>query len=250
MNRNTYIGTGDYFNAYLLGKASEYLKCGDLFQYLSELTKINLLSEFEASVGNIDDWQTKKFLSVWEFRFFRVLIYSLVRNQRPEIVVETGVLHGMTSAFILEAMSLNDYGTLYSYDLPSTSIKNPANKDGYFYALPQGKKSGWLVPERLRSNWNLKICSSVEGLRKDKKELDSIDIFCHDSEHTYDTMWAELFFAWERITPGGIIICDNIEANSSFQDFCRRVNAVAITFPSPNEDVQLSPRFGIISRPL
>jgi hypothetical protein len=45
-------------------------------------------------------------------------IWCLVRHTRPEKVVETGVGHGVTSRFILEALRLNGEGALWSIDLP------------------------------------------------------------------------------------------------------------------------------------
>src|SRR5262249_52393950 len=45
-------------------------------------------------------------------------IWCLVRQLKPQRVVETGVAHGMTSRFILEALQMNGEGRLWSIDLP------------------------------------------------------------------------------------------------------------------------------------
>jgi hypothetical protein len=45
-------------------------------------------------------------------------IWCLVRHLRPVNVVETGVAHGMTSRFILEALGRIGAGKLWSIDLP------------------------------------------------------------------------------------------------------------------------------------
>jgi hypothetical protein len=50
-------------------------------------------------------------------------IWCLIRHLRPANVVETGVAHGMTSRFILEALESNGTGRLWSIDLP------PVNPD-------------------------------------------------------------------------------------------------------------------------
>jgi len=47
------------------------------------------------------------------------LLYALVRVFQPEVVVETGVGPGGSSAFILNALERNGFGHLYSIDLPS-----------------------------------------------------------------------------------------------------------------------------------
>ena len=50
------------------------------------------------------------------------LLYGLVRALRPEVVVETGVATGVTSAYLLAALADNDAGELQSIDLPSADL--------------------------------------------------------------------------------------------------------------------------------
>lgn len=45
-------------------------------------------------------------------------IWCLVRHLKPKRVVETGVAHGVTSRFVLEALERNGSGHLWSIDLP------------------------------------------------------------------------------------------------------------------------------------
>jgi hypothetical protein len=45
-------------------------------------------------------------------------IWCLTRRLRPVNVVETGVAHGMTSRFIMEALETIGAGRLWSFDLP------------------------------------------------------------------------------------------------------------------------------------
>src|SRR5437588_1399250 len=46
------------------------------------------------------------------------LCYALCRLRKPEVVVETGVGYGVTSAFLLQALAVNNQGQLWSIDLP------------------------------------------------------------------------------------------------------------------------------------
>jgi len=50
-------------------------------------------------------------------------LYVAVRALKPSIVVETGVGSGMSSSFILRALAMNGFGTLYSIDLPSYDLE-------------------------------------------------------------------------------------------------------------------------------
>ena len=47
---------------------------------------------------------------------------------RPDVVVETGVAHGVTSRIVLEALGQNDHGYLWSIDLPHP-LDNRLHKD-------------------------------------------------------------------------------------------------------------------------
>lgn len=242
-------GYGDLYTAFLLGRVSEFCHCGDLFGHLTDIcSNSHIIADYEHAVQGIDTWETKKFSSIWEFRSFRIVLYTLVRDLRPELVIETGVLHGMTSGFILEALECNRSGKLLSIDFPSYDATGVVNDDGYVATLPKGQDPGWLIPSRLQARWDLRIGRSTEVLKTLSNECTEIDLFCHDSEHTYSTMWTELSFAWERLNNKGVLICDNIEANIAFFDFCRHVKQVPLVLPTPSSDVSYSPRFALLLR--
>jgi len=238
---------GDIQAVYYLGKCSEYLRCGDLLTHLEELFGDEVIvPAIEEAVVNVSTWKTKKFASVFDFRLYRIVLYSLVREFSPEVFVETGVLHGMTSLFLLRALQLNGCGRLVSIDLPSHFETGPSNRDGYNATLPPNKDVGWMVPPDLRARWELHLGSSLEVLPSLVGKLDEIAMFCHDSEHTYPIVWFELNFAWERLDDRGIIICDNIEATSAFLDFCKKVNRQPLVLPAPDTQFSAVPRFGLL----
>ncbi len=111
---------------YDLGRLQRYLGGGAHFEAVSELVDdVDLLRALEAKVEHVDEFETKTFTSVFDFRFYRVAIYAIVRAMRPTSVIETGVLHGLTSAFILRALEQNRAGRLTSIDLPSYPDQGP-----------------------------------------------------------------------------------------------------------------------------
>ena len=234
---------------YHLGRLGEYLKGGNLLSYLDELREPNgLISDIETAVKDVEAFETKAFKSIFDFRLYRIIAYALVRALRPRIFVETGVLHGLTSGFLLQALEKNESGRLISVDYPSYFESGPSNQDGCNAVLPPGKEPGWVVAERHRPRWNLVIGTSLEELPKLFGELQEIDMFCHDSEHTYDTMWGEMNLAWPMLKSGGALICDNIDNNSCFFDFTRRVHRQAIIFPAPDERPHERIRFGVVTK--
>src|SRR5690606_30419760 len=73
------------------------------------------------------------------------LLYFLVRWRRPRVVVETGVAAGYSSLAVLSSLRANGFGKLYSSDFPYFRLKDPE------------QYVGCLVPDELRSGWELRL---------------------------------------------------------------------------------------------
>lgn len=142
-------------------------------------------------------------------RVLAQLCYAVARLMKPKTVVETGVCYGVTSAHVLTALEGNGSGRLYSIDLP------PLGKNNSDYV-------GWLVPEELRKRWTLRRGTSRKLLGPVLKELGPVDVFVHDSLHTYKNMRMEFEMVWPHLTGGGVLIADDIEGNVAFQEFAER----------------------------
>ena len=134
------------------------------------------------------------------------LCYVVCRAQKPQVVVETGVGYGVTSAFLLQALGANGNGELWSIDLP------PLGEDA-------DAQSGCLVPQALRQRWHLMRGRTRRVLPQLVSELPQIDIFLHDSLHTYRNMQWEFQSAWDKLKPGGVLISDDVAMNRAFEDF-------------------------------
>lgn len=154
--------------------------------------------------------------------------YSLVRKMKPKILVETGVCNGISSTFLLLAIAKNDCGKLYSIDFPE--VEGKKYDDKVFWegkkgdTIPSGKESGWVIPDYLRKNWDFIKGKSQDKLPKLLNNLESIDFFLHDSEHSYECMWFEFNLAYEFLKLEGILISDDIHWNQSFYDFSKKYN--------------------------
>lgn len=150
---------------------------------------------------------------------FGKFLYFIVRCAKPEVMIETGVAHGVSSWTILNAIHKNGRGKLYSIDLPNLDLKsyNPQNIS---------QQSGWVVPDALRAHWELQLGSSQELLPMLVSKLGKIDVFFHDSDHSYQNMMFEFNTVFKAVKDGGLIISDDVHKNESFRDF---VNAEDIT---------------------
>ncbi len=220
----------------------------DLCSYVDELARDPLpLRQIEQMVADEPSFRRKTWDSIYDMGLFRLTAFAVTRALRPAAFVETGVLHGLTSNVVLAAMKLNDVGTLWSIDLPSYREHGPANRDGFDDTLPTGREPGWAIPDLNRRHWKLIYGSSRDRLPELLSSLRVVDVFLHDSEHTYETMMFEMRTAWPHIRDDGMLICDNIECNSAFVEFAAHVSRDGLLLPeliaSADEDRM---RFGVI----
>ncbi|WGD54976.1 class I SAM-dependent methyltransferase [Bradyrhizobium sp. CB1650] len=133
-------------------------------------------------------------------------IWCLVRHLKPRNVVETGVAHGVTSRFILEALERNANGHLWSIDRPPME--------------PEWRPQiGVAVGHRFRDRWSYILGSSRRRLPSLLKQLGQIDLFIHDSLHSERNVRFELDHAWPVLRPGGAIVVDDIDVNRGFFSF-------------------------------
>lgn len=137
------------------------------------------------------------------------LCYLSCRMIQPSVVVETGVAYGVSSAFILKALEENDRGTLYSVDLPPLRRKAE-------------RLWGIAVPEELRSRWRLHRGSSARVLPRLLRETGPVDLFVHDSLHTYRNMRREFETVWPHLRTGGALLADDVERNRAFDELRRK----------------------------
>jgi predicted O-methyltransferase YrrM len=140
-----------------------------------------------------------------DFRVAR-LSYALVRALAPGSVVETGVCYGVTTSFILAALEQNGAGQLYSIDMP-----------------PLGDKAndfvGWLIPKELRARWHLYIGSSKDLLPDLLAKIRTVEVFLHDSKHTYRNIWRELRTVTPWLARRSCVVADDVEANPAFLEW-------------------------------
>ena len=135
--------------------------------------------------------------------------YLLCRLLQPDVVVETGVAYGVSSAFILKALEENGRGALHSIDLP------PLRRRYH-------RSWGIAVDEALRPRWSPHRGPSKRVLPELLEELGAVDLFLHDSLHTRRNMRREFEAVWPRLRPGGLLLVDDVERNNAFGELRRK----------------------------
>jgi predicted O-methyltransferase YrrM len=152
-----------------------------------------------------------------------IFLYAIVRSLQPEQLVETGVCNGVSTAFLLCALQRNGRGRLTSIDLPEVAGEE-YGPDAFWpgkggAVIPAGKEPGWMIPAELRAGWELVLGKSQDKLPVVLAQLGTIDFFMHDSEHSYECMSFEFATAYPALRAGGVLVADDITANTALADF-------------------------------
>lgn len=114
---------------------------------------------------------------------------NVIRQEKPGVVVETGLETGFGAEHILKALDDNGKGHLYSID----PVQHPK-----YAANPIVHPRFTFIQKR-----------SQEALLPLFQEIGPFDFFIHDSDHGYDCQSLEYEFAWRMVRSGGIIASDD-----------------------------------------
>ena len=136
------------------------------------------------------------------------MIWCAVRHKQPEVVLETGVAHGVSSRVILEGLNLNDRGHLWSIDIP-----NPLDRSVH-------GQEGAAVTDECRPRWTYVEGESRLRMPPLVKEVGKVDLFIHDSLHTYENEHAELELGAGQLAADGVLLSDNAHATRALADVC------------------------------
>jgi len=143
------------------------------------------------------------------------LLYWVAEHLKARRVVETGVAYGWSSLVLLLSLSRRRDGYLISTDKPYVN----RNNDRYV---------GCVVPESLKTFWEIVKGADRDVLSKALNKSGPIDMCHYDSDKSYEgRMWAYRRL-WKSLRQGGYFISDDIGDNIAFRDFCRQVSTSPI----------------------
>jgi predicted O-methyltransferase YrrM len=129
------------------------------------------------------------------------LLYSLIRLQKPSVVVESGVANGESTFLLLSALRANKQGQLHSVEI--------------------SEDVGCLLSEEDKKNWHLHVTDgSKRAFTQIVSSLSPIDLFVHDSDHSYWWHYFELESVHRHLARTGIVASDDCDKSYAFLDFC------------------------------
>ena len=164
-----------------------------------------------------------------------LFLYWLVRTAKPKTIVQTGVCNGLSAAFMMLALARNgSEGRLHVIDLAPVFDPNDPGwtiaGEMYGVVIPEGKTTGWLVPDTYRDRLEVWNGDAKDLLPKMIDKVGAVDFFYHDSDHTYDHMMFEFREAKRKLTKGGLIVGDDVSWNASLWDFADLFQVPAYNF--------------------
>ena len=142
----------------------------------------------------------------------RIVWYALIRIYKPSIVVESGTEKGLGSLIIDRALEKNAHGRLFTLDID-------------IYA------GGLLDPDD-RQRISLITGDSVQSL----EEINNVDFFIQDSNHSVIHEKLELEALEKRLTKHSIIISDNAHESNVLYEWSAKLgrNYLFVTEKSKN----------------
>jgi predicted O-methyltransferase YrrM len=131
--------------------------------------------------------------------------YSFVRIQKPKVVIETGVDHGVGSCVLASALLRN----------------REEGFEGRYYGTELRPEAGQLFNGKYAEVGEILYGDSIETLRKFDKE---IDIFINDSDHSVDYEYQEYVTIKDKLSPNSVILGDNSHVTDRLLRFSRETN--------------------------
>ncbi len=138
--------------------------------------------------------------------------YALVRATRPDHVVETGTHLGLGSCVIAAALLRNGGGRLTTIDVDADA--------------------GYLIGQPWSSVIDRRIEASVAALAT----MSAVDMFLHDSLHTYEYEMRELAAVAPNLRAGAIVLSDNAHDSRALSDWAEHTGRRYLFFKEHPRD--------------
>jgi Methyltransferase domain len=195
--------------------------------------------QLDEIMGDIDALLTSRGLGSGRFTYAHYsdaesalcrAVWCTTLHTRPEVVVETGVAHGITTRIVLEALAQNNLGHLWSIDLPFPF-------DHRLHA-----ETAVAVTDACRPRWSYLEGSSRQRLPSLVAQVGHVEMFVHDSLHTAKNTMFEMEQVASVLPVGGVMLVDDIDSHEGFKAFAARHSGYRTIVCRPGDGIGL---FGI-----
>jgi hypothetical protein len=137
--------------------------------------------------------------------------YAFARTTKPQIIVETGVDHGVGSCVLASALLRNA----------------TEGYPGRYYGTDINPNAGKLFCDEYATTGKILYGDSIESL---KKLNDQIDLFVNDSDHSADYEYNEYLVIADKLSERSLILGDNAHVTDSLSRFSVKTNRQFVFF--------------------
>lgn len=126
-------------------------------------------------------------------------LYTYVKIAKPQLVIETGIANGLTTLSILAGLK-DSKGELHSFDIDSKT-----------------STIGQVYP-----NWTwhkIAYSSPLKSFKKSLKNFKNVDLWIHDSDHSFFWQFNEYNLAQKTLSSDGILVSDDIDFSRAWSKF-------------------------------
>jgi predicted O-methyltransferase YrrM len=121
---------------------------------------------------------------------------------KPKVIVETGVDKGLGSVLLCSALLRNQHEGF----------------PGQYYGTDIDLNAAYLLVRPYDSVGQILYGDSIESL----EQLDEVDLFINDSDHSSDYERREYEFIASKLTPRAVVLGDNAHSNGELAAFSRK----------------------------
>jgi predicted O-methyltransferase YrrM len=120
---------------------------------------------------------------------YQGLLCDLIKKEKPDKMIETGVESGFSTELFVAALVENGKGHLWSVDPNPTPF--------------------WMANPIEHPRFTMVIGKSEEALDALYARIGPVDMFLHDSDHSFKNQTYEYEWAFSHVRSGGIIASDD-----------------------------------------
>ncbi len=137
---------------------------------------------------------------------YRKFLERIIEEFSLETVVETGVAHGHSTRAMLDTLA--------------RAHSSSSNKRPHLHSIDIDSRTEW---DDIATNpmWTFHLTDSSRGVEEILAGIGDIDLFVHDSDHSYAHQMREYQAAWAHLKPGGFLLSDDISWSTAFLQFCK-----------------------------
>lgn len=164
--------------------------------------------------------------------------YLAARLLEPESILEVGVANGISTAYILGAVTHSDIECdIRAIDKPlfAQDVREKRGKRGLKNVggiIPDSHEAAWIAPksQRKRHGYQYYVGNFTNILPSVTSDIGNIDLAIYDASKDEQDMRMAYETIADSLSPGAILISDDINASDAFENTFQEKNGRVIKF--------------------